>query len=164
MYKYLKKGNEILRYPYEWVSPEVQGHYYECICIWKRLFFPTEKGWVPQKYQSGAARIRFSRHICTNWNICSSCLQRKVEYIKKTSQILRDQYDRDIPYTAEDLCKLPGVGPKMAHIITRCAWGNLTGIGVDTHVHRISNRLGWVRKPTKDPEQTRKALEEWLPR
>jgi endonuclease III len=38
------------------------------------------------------------------------------------------------------------------------------GIGVDTHVHRISNRLGWVKKTTKLPEDTRKALEDWLPR
>lgn len=37
-------------------------------------------------------------------------------------------------------------------------------LGVDTHVHRISNRLGWLKKPTKNPEETRKALEEWLPR
>ena len=44
------------------------------------------------------------------------------------------------------------------------AWDNVTGIGVDTHVHRISNRLCWTKKPTKDPEETRKALEEWLPR
>jgi endonuclease III len=36
--------------------------------------------------------------------------------------------------------------------------------GVDTHVHRISNRLGWVKKPTKTPEETRKALESWLPK
>ena len=37
-------------------------------------------------------------------------------------------------------------------------------VGVDTHVHRISNRLGWTRNPTKNPEGTRKELEEWLPR
>lgn len=36
--------------------------------------------------------------------------------------------------------------------------------GVDTHVHRISNRLGWVKKKTKTPEDTRKALEAWLPK
>ena len=59
---------------------------------------------------------------------------------------------------------LPGVGPKMAHLVMDIAWGNVTGIAVDTHVHRISNRLGWVKKPTKDPEDTRKALEDWLPR
>lgn len=37
-------------------------------------------------------------------------------------------------------------------------------LGVDTHVHRISSRLGWLKKPAKNPEETRKALEEWLPR
>jgi len=40
----------------------------------------------------------------------------------------------------------------------------LTFTGVDTHVHRISNRLGWVKKITKTPEDTRKALESWLPK
>ncbi|PIK45854.1 putative endonuclease III-like protein 1 [Apostichopus japonicus] len=60
--------------------------------------------------------------------------------------------------------KLPGVGPKMAHIVMDVAWGELTGIGVDTHVHRICNRLKWVQKPTKQPEDTRKAVEKWLPR
>lgn len=55
-----------------------------------------------------------------------------------------------------------GVGPKMAHLAMRCAWNEVTGIGVDTHVHRIANRLSWVS--TTNPEQTRKALEDWLPR
>lgn len=59
---------------------------------------------------------------------------------------------------------LPGVGPKMAHLCMDIAWDSVTGIGVDTHVHRISNRLRWTQKPTKDPEGTRKALEEWLPK
>ena len=57
-----------------------------------------------------------------------------------------------------------GVGPKMAHLVMKCAWDTICGIGVDTHVHRITNRLGWMRKPTKLPEQTRVALEDWLPR
>jgi len=52
----------------------------------------------------------------------------------------------------------------MAHLVMDLAWGNVTGIAVDTHVHRISNRLGWVKKSTKNPEDTRKALEDWLPR
>ena len=50
----------------------------------------------------------------------------------------------------------------MAHLAMKCAWDELTGIGVDTHVHRISNRLAWVH--TKTPDQTRVALEAWLPR
>ncbi len=58
----------------------------------------------------------------------------------------------------EELCKLPGVGPKMGYLAMSCGWNRVVGIGVDTHVHRISNRLGWTRKETKTPEQTRKAL------
>lgn len=52
----------------------------------------------------------------------------------------------------------------MAHLIMDIAWNNVSGIGVDTHVHRISNRLKWVKKETKTPEDTRVALEDWLPR
>ncbi|KAL3274412.1 hypothetical protein HHI36_015804 [Cryptolaemus montrouzieri] len=85
----------------------------------------------------------------------------KVKYIKNTTKLLREKYNGDIPNSVEELCKLPGVGPKMAHICMKTAWGEITGIGVDTHVHRISNRLGWVK--TKNPEETRKALEKWLP-
>ncbi|ENN71271.1 hypothetical protein YQE_12196, partial [Dendroctonus ponderosae] len=84
----------------------------------------------------------------------------KVKYIKKTSEILKNQYKCDIPNTIEDMLKLPGVGPKMAHICMKIAWGEVTGIGVDTHVHRIANMMGWVK--TKTPEQTEKALESWL--
>lgn len=73
------------------------------------------------------------------------------------------QYKGAIPNNIPDLIKLPGVGPKMAHICMNAAWGIVTGIGVDTHVHRISNRLGWVSKPTKEPEKTRQELERWLP-
>ncbi|KAI8904094.1 DNA glycosylase [Gorgonomyces haynaldii] len=86
---------------------------------------------------------------------------RKTTYLKKTALILKEQYDGDIPAELDDMLKLPGVGPKMAHLCMQVAWDKTLGIGVDTHVHRISNRLGWVK--TKDPEQTRKALEEWLP-
>ncbi|XP_050436853.1 endonuclease III-like protein 1 [Adelges cooleyi] len=90
--------------------------------------------------------------------------KRKVEYIKRTTRILKDNYNSDIPNSVKDLCQLPGVGPKMAHLCMSCAWNEVTGIGVDTHVHRISNRLGWVKKTTKTPEDTRKELEAWLPR
>ncbi|XP_065844601.1 endonuclease III-like protein 1 [Oscarella lobularis] len=90
--------------------------------------------------------------------------KRKANYLKRTCQILKDDFDCDIPRSVEGLCSLPGVGPKMAHLAMNIAWNECTGIGVDTHVHRIANRLRWVRKPTKTPEQTRKSLEEWLPR
>uniref|UniRef100_A0A914VXM8 Endonuclease III homolog n=1 Tax=Plectus sambesii TaxID=2011161 RepID=A0A914VXM8_9BILA len=93
-----------------------------------------------------------------------SFYKRKAIYIRKAAAILKDRYDNDIPTTVELLCELPGVGPKMAHLVMQVAWGQVTGIAVDTHVHRISNRLGWVPKPTKNPEHTRKYLEQWMPR
>ncbi|XP_067390335.1 endonuclease III-like protein 1 isoform X2 [Emydura macquarii macquarii] len=88
----------------------------------------------------------------------------KVKYIKQTTAILKQQYGSDIPNTVAELVELPGVGPKMAHLVMNIAWNNVTGIGVDTHVHRISNRLKWVQKESKTPEQTRVMLENWLPR
>lgn len=51
----------------------------------------------------------------------------------------------------------------MAHLCMKSAWDKITGIGVDVHVHRITNRLKWVQKETKTPEDTRVALESWLP-
>uniref|UniRef100_A0A8C5QHZ7 Endonuclease III-like protein 1 n=1 Tax=Leptobrachium leishanense TaxID=445787 RepID=A0A8C5QHZ7_9ANUR len=88
----------------------------------------------------------------------------KVKYIRRTTEILQETYRGDIPNNVDDLVKLPGVGPKMAHLVMDIAWNNVSGIGVDTHVHRISNRLKWVRKETKTPEETRVALEDWMPR
>ena len=77
--------------------------------------------------------------------------------------MLKDQFASDIPASVDELCMLPGVGPKMAYIAMTCAWDQTVGIGVDTHVHRIANRLGWVSKTTRTPEHTRKELQDWLP-
>ncbi|XP_044760524.1 endonuclease III-like protein 1 [Coccinella septempunctata] len=121
-----------------------------------------------------AAMEKLRQHGCTIENILQTSDENlgkliypvgfwksKVKYIKKTTLMLKEQYNSDIPNTVKELCKLPGVGPKMAHICMKTAWGEVTGIGVDTHVHRISNRLGWVN--SKTPEETRKALENWMP-
>jgi endonuclease-3 len=75
---------------------------------------------------------------------------------------LRDKWDGDIPDTIEGLVSLPGVGPKMAYLTMSAAWGRDEGIGVDVHVHRITNLWGWHK--TQQPEQTRAALESWLPK
>ncbi|KAG9243829.1 DNA glycosylase [Calycina marina] len=86
----------------------------------------------------------------------------KTRYIKEAVEILRDKWNGDIPNTAEGLMSLPGVGPKMAYLCLSAAWGRTEGIGVDVHVHRITNMWGWHK--TKDPEATRIALQAWLPR
>jgi endonuclease-3 len=86
----------------------------------------------------------------------------KTRYIKAVAEILHTEYADDIPSTAEGLMALPGVGPKMAYLCMSAAWGQTEGIGVDVHVHRITNLWGW--HTTKTPEETRKMLQGWLPR
>jgi endonuclease-3 len=86
----------------------------------------------------------------------------KTKYIKQVVEILKGSYDCDIPPNAEEIMKLPGVGPKMAFIVENVAWKKSTGIGIDTHMHRMFNELGWVK--SNNPEQTRGQLESWLPR
>ena len=85
----------------------------------------------------------------------------KTKYIKEAVEMLLKDFDGDVPKTAEDIMKLPGVGPKMAYIVENVAWGTVSGIGVDTHMHRMFNELRWVS--SKNPEQTRIQLESWLP-
>ncbi|XP_041995447.1 endonuclease III homolog 1, chloroplastic-like [Salvia splendens] len=94
---------------------------------------------------------------------------RKACNMKKVAKICLDKYDGDIPSTLEELLELPGIGPKMAHLVMNVGWNNVQGICVDTHVHRICNRLGWVSRPgtkqkTSTPEQTRESLQLWLPK
>lgn len=86
----------------------------------------------------------------------------KTKYIKATAEVLRDSWNSDIPDTIEGLMALPGVGPKMGYLCLSSAWGRTEGIGVDVHVHRITNLWGWNK--TKGPEETRLALQAWLPK
>lgn len=90
-----------------------------------------------------------------------SFYRRKADYLKSMTRILQEKHHGDVPRTIDELCEIPGVGPKMAFLQMQ-SMGLNVGIGVDTHVHRISNRLGWCK--TKTPEQTRLALQSWLPR
>ncbi|OBZ67933.1 Endonuclease III-like protein 1 [Grifola frondosa] len=81
--------------------------------------------------------------------------KRKTHYITLTAERLRDDFDSDVPKTVDELCSLPGVGPKIAFFTLQVAWKLNVGIGVDMHVHRITNRLGWHVPQTEMPEQTR---------
>ncbi|XP_062173152.1 endonuclease III homolog 1, chloroplastic [Alnus glutinosa] len=94
---------------------------------------------------------------------------RKATNLKKIAKICLMKFDGDIPSSLEELLLLPGIGPKMAHLVMNVGWNNVQGICVDTHVHRICNRLGWVSRPgtkqkTSTPEETRKVLQLWLPK
>ena len=68
-----------------------------------------------------------------------------------------------MPLDVEKLMEFPGVGPKIAHLCVNVLRPHdASGIVVDVHVHRISNRLGWVK--TNEPEETRIALQDLLPK
>ena len=96
-------------------------------------------------------------------NICKvGFWRRKTGYIQSAAKIIRDDFEGDIPKTIDDLCSLPGVGPKMGFLALQGAWGLNVGIGVDVHVHRVANRLKWVN--STDPEGTRLQLQSWLPK
>lgn len=77
--------------------------------------------------------------------------KRKAKNIKNVAKILKEKYKGKVPDNLDELLKIPGVGRKTANLVVSVAY-NKDGICVDTHVHRISNRLGWVK--TKSPDDT----------
>jgi len=85
----------------------------------------------------------------------------KAASLAKIAAILLEKYDGAVPADLDALLELPGVGRKTANLVITEAFG-MYGICVDIHVHRISNRAGWVSTPT--PEKTEFALREKLPK
>lgn len=85
----------------------------------------------------------------------------KAKKIKEVCNILEDKYHGKVPEDFETLIKLPSVGRKTANCVLVFGFG-VPAIPVDTHVHRISNRLGLVK--TKKPEETEEALIKILPK
>ena len=86
----------------------------------------------------------------------------KAKYIKKTCKVLVEKYNSKVPDKEEDLLKLPGIGRKCMGIVMCYGFGKNSNIPVDTHVHKLTNRLGWVK--TKTPEKTELALMEIIPK
>lgn len=92
---------------------------------------------------------------------------RKAECIAEAAIKCKQEFNDDIPKDFDALLSFRGVGPKVGYLTFTIAWGETLGICVDTHVHRISNRLDWVstwNSKSNGPEKTRKALEKVLPR
>ncbi len=85
----------------------------------------------------------------------------KARDILKTSQIIINRFNGKVPSSIDELLSLPGVGRKTANLVLALSF-NKDAICVDTHVHRISNRLGLVR--TKNPTDTEYALMKILPK
>ncbi|MBI5025891.1 MAG: endonuclease III [Nitrospirae bacterium] len=85
----------------------------------------------------------------------------KAKRIKELSRELVEKYSSKVPDAMDGLLKLKGVGRKTANLVLTLGYGKY-GICVDTHVHRITNRWGYVK--TKRPEETEFALREKLPK
>ena len=87
--------------------------------------------------------------------------KRKAENIKQISEIILDKHQGLVPRNLESLLELPGVGRKTANLTLGLSYG-IPALCVDTHVHRIPNRMGWIQ--TKTPEKTEFALVKILPK
>lgn len=85
----------------------------------------------------------------------------KSHTLKDVSRIIIDKYGGHVPDSIDELLTMKGVGRKTANLVITEGYGKL-GICVDTHVHRISNRLGFIL--TKNPYETEEALRKILPR
>lgn len=73
------------------------------------------------------------------------CANTKAKNILKTCEILEKKYESEVPTEMEELVELPGVGRKTANVVMSCAFGK-PAIAVDTHVFRVSNRIGLVNE------------------
>jgi endonuclease-3 len=85
-----------------------------------------------------------------------SFYRNKARNVKACCEMLVDEYGGKVPTTLDEMVKLPGVGRKTANLVMILAFKSQDNICVDTHVHRISNRMGWVK--TELPDETEHAL------
>jgi endonuclease III len=85
----------------------------------------------------------------------------KARHVKACCEMLVTDFGGRVPSTMEELVTLPGVGRKTANLVLILGFKSQRNICVDIHVHRISNRIGWVR--TSEPEETEQALYRAIP-
>src|SRR5262245_22349420 len=81
-----------------------------------------------------------------------SFYRHKARHVKDTCRLLVGRHQGQVPGSMEELLGLPGVGRKTANLVLILSFRSRSNICVDTHVHRISNRLGWVK--TRTPDET----------
>jgi len=92
---------------------------------------------------------------------CSGHYKKKARILKSVSREILKRFDGKVPETKEELMSIKGIGPKTANIVL-CFAFEKSVLPIDTHCHRIPNRIGWVK--TKSPVQTEIELEKILPK
>jgi len=86
----------------------------------------------------------------------------KAKYIKKSAKMIESRYQKKVPETMEELIELPGVARKTANIVLQNAYGIVVGVAVDTHVKRLSNKLGLTKN--QNPNKIESDLMKIVPR
>jgi endonuclease III len=109
-----------------------------------------------RKARTPRSMARLSTHEIERLIYPVSFYRSKARHVKACCEMLVKRFDGRVPSTMEELLMLPGVGRKTANLVLILGFRSLDNICVDTHVHRISNRLGWVS--TQSPEETEQAL------
>ncbi len=87
--------------------------------------------------------------------------KKKARTIKEVSKVILNDFNNKVPKTKEELLSIKGVGPKTTNIVLSFAYGKNV-IAIDSHCHRLPNRMGWIK--TKTPEQTEEQLMKILPK
>lgn len=129
-------------------------------CTDKQVNGVTKKLFV--KYRTPQDFIRISQEELEKDIYSTGFYRSKAKNIIRACKIIASDYNSKVPDTMEELIKLPGVGRKTANIVLSGAFGKLEGMAVDTHVKRLSGKLGLTAHT--DPEKIEKDLLKIIPK
>lgn len=165
--KLLKKESENWKHPFvsEW-SRIVRDPFttlISCLLSLRTKDETTAKASVRllKKYNTPEKILRLSARQIEKLIYPVGFYRTKAKRIREICRVLIKKYKSKVPGTFDELIKLKGVGPKTASIVVVYGFNKPHHIPTDTHVHQISNRLGWVK--TKMPEKTQIELEKIVP-
>ena len=113
------------------------------------------------KYPNPEHFVKMDTQKLEEWLYGIGFYKVKAQNVKKLSKVILEKYHGKVPDSFEELTSLPGVGRKTANCVLAYTFKK-PAIAVDIHVHRISNRLGWVK--TKTPDETEEALQKIVPK
>lgn len=129
-------------------------------CTDERVNQVTKK--LFQKYPTASHYARAKRSQLERDIQSTGFFRNKAKSIQGICKTLVDEYDGEVPAKMDDLVALPGVGRKTANVVLGTAFGKSTGVVVDTHVARLSTRLGLTAQ--KDPNKIERDLMEQIPK
>jgi endonuclease-3 len=117
---------------------------------------------VFQKYRTPEDYLRVPEAELAQDIHSTGFFNQKAKAIRGACRMIVEEFGGRVPDTMDDLVKLPGVARKTANIVLGNAYGKVEGIAVDTHVRRVSQRLGFTKQ--KDPDKIERELMEIVPR